>query len=47
MDFKRAMSQADIKCVVCCIDNEELRFLGAAWEEYERVAEKLGLEIIR
>jgi hypothetical protein len=47
MDFRRAMSQADVKCVVCCIDDEELRFLGAAWEEYERVAGKLGLEIIR
>lgn len=47
MDFKRAISQADIKCVVCCIDDNELRFLGAAWEEYERVAGKLGLEIIR
>lgn len=47
LDFRRAMSEADIKCVVCCIDDEELRFLGAAWEEYERVARKLGLEIIR
>jgi hypothetical protein len=47
MDFRRAMSQADVRCVVCCIDDDELRFLGAAWEEYERVAGKLGLEIIR
>jgi hypothetical protein len=47
MDFRRAMSQADVKCVVCCIDDEEMRFLGAAWEEYQKVALKLGLEIIR
>ena len=47
-DFEQAIAVADIKAVVCCIDDTELRFLGATWSEYSRVAEReLGLEIIR
>jgi hypothetical protein len=41
------MTHGDVKVVVCCIDDAELRFLGAAWEEYARVADELGLEVIR
>lgn len=47
LDLRRAIEQADIKAVVCCIDDEELKFLGAAWVEYEKVARKLDLEVIR
>ena len=47
LDFRRAMTHGDVKVVVCCIDDAELRFLGAAWEEYARVADELGLEVIR
>lgn len=47
LDLRRAMTQGDVKVVVCCLDDTELRFLGAAWEEYARVAKDLGLEVIR
>ena len=47
LDLKKAMGDGEVKAVVCCLDNAELQFLGAPWEEYERVARKLGIEVIR
>jgi len=47
LDFRRAMELSDIRVVVCCLDNEEMNFLGAPWPEYQRVAKDLGIEVIR
>ena len=36
-----------VRAVVCCLDDEELAFLGAPWAEYEAQADALGLAVIR
>ncbi|GAC97753.1 hypothetical protein PHSY_005340 [Pseudozyma hubeiensis SY62] len=36
-----------VRAVVCCLNDEELSFLGAPWEEYEREADRLGLDVYR
>lgn len=46
LDLRR-ICQIGVGAVVCCLDDEELRFLGAPWEEYEREADELGLDVIR
>lgn len=30
-----------------CLDDEELYYLGAPWEEYSRTADELGLDVLR
>lgn len=47
LDLQRAMEAEDVRAVVCCLDDEEMRFLGADFREYSRVAQELGLEVIR
>lgn len=34
-------------CIICCLDDEELEFLGAPWPEYWRIANELGLDVVR
>lgn len=46
MDLKR-MKDLGIRCVVCCLDDEELEFLGASWSEYSHAAEEVGLDVLR
>lgn len=36
-----------VGCIVCCLDDEELSFLGAPWAEYARVASSQGLDVVR
>ncbi|KAF8894923.1 protein-tyrosine phosphatase-like protein [Gymnopilus junonius] len=36
-----------VGCVVCCLDDSELEFLGAPWPEYECTAKKFGIDILR
>jgi protein-tyrosine phosphatase len=45
-DLKR-MKDLGVRCVVCCLDDEELEFLGASWSEYSRAAEEVGLDVLR
>ncbi|CBQ69883.1 conserved hypothetical protein [Sporisorium reilianum SRZ2] len=35
------------RAVVCCLNDEELSYLGAPWAEYEREADRLGLDVYR
>lgn len=30
-----------------CLDDEELEYLGAPWEEYAHTADTLGLDVLR
>lgn len=39
--------QLGVGAIVCCLDDEELSFLGAPWSQYEQEADKLGIEVIR
>jgi protein-tyrosine phosphatase len=41
------MKDLGVRCVVCCLDDEELEFLGACWSEYSRAAEEVGLDVLR
>lgn len=43
-----------VACLLCgcralasCLDDDELGFLGAPWEEYARAAGELGLDVLR
>lgn len=46
LDLHRIYS-IGVRAVVCCLNDEELSYLGAPWEEYEREADRLGLEVYR
>lgn len=46
MDLKR-MRDLGVRCVVCCLDDEELEFLGASWPDYARAADEVGLDVLR
>ncbi|EGO25203.1 hypothetical protein SERLADRAFT_348519, partial [Serpula lacrymans var. lacrymans S7.9] len=43
----RRMKDLGVRCVVCCLDDEELSFLGASWAEYYQKAHSLGLDVLR
>ncbi|KAF8197955.1 protein-tyrosine phosphatase-like protein [Pholiota molesta] len=43
----RRMKQLGVGCIVCCLDNEELEFLGAPWPEYEQCAKTIGIDVLR
>jgi len=46
-DLVRAIQAAEVRAIICCLDDEELDFLGSPWHEYDRVARELGLTIYR
>ncbi|KAL0580350.1 hypothetical protein V5O48_001687 [Marasmius crinis-equi] len=43
----RRMKETGVGCIVCCLDDGELEFLGAPWPEYERVTKMIGLDVLR
>ncbi|KAI3615277.1 hypothetical protein WG66_003611 [Moniliophthora roreri] len=43
----RRMKDQGIGCIVCCLDDSEMEFLGAPWPEYERVTKVIGLDVLR
>ncbi|KAJ3080810.1 hypothetical protein HDU99_007360, partial [Rhizoclosmatium hyalinum] len=45
-DFAR-LSSLNIKCVVCCLNDSELSFLGAPFQVYQAAAAKFGMQILR
>ncbi|KAJ3022646.1 UNVERIFIED_CONTAM: hypothetical protein HDU68_009009 [Siphonaria sp. JEL0065] len=45
-DFGR-LASLNIKCVVCCLNDSELAYLGAPFTKYEATAMKYGMQIIR
>ncbi|EIN11448.1 phosphotyrosine protein, partial [Punctularia strigosozonata HHB-11173 SS5] len=36
-----------VGCVVCLLDDAELAFLGAPWEEYAQAAREVGVDVVR
>ncbi|KAJ3724962.1 hypothetical protein DFJ43DRAFT_1090032 [Lentinula guzmanii] len=45
-DLQR-MKDLGVGCVVCCLDDTELEFLGAPWPEYQAATNKIGLDVLR
>ncbi|KAG1769322.1 phosphatases II, partial [Suillus occidentalis] len=43
----RRISQAGARCIVCCLDDEELEFLGIRWADYVSCAHRAGMDILR
>lgn len=41
------IKEMGVGCIVCCLDDLELRFLGAPWEEYKVKAAQVGVDVIR
>ncbi|CAA7259261.1 unnamed protein product [Cyclocybe aegerita] len=41
------MKQLGVSCIVCCLDDSELDFLGAPWPEYERCAKNNRIDVLR
>ncbi|KAG9287867.1 hypothetical protein G9A89_017462 [Geosiphon pyriformis] len=46
LDFQRLRTMG-VTTIVCCLNDEELRYLGAPWSEYNNLAQQLRLKIIR
>ncbi|KAF5373887.1 hypothetical protein D9758_000798 [Tetrapyrgos nigripes] len=45
-DLQR-MKELGVGCIVCCLDDTELGFLGVPWAEYERATNRLGIDVLR
>jgi len=43
----RRIKALGVGCIVCCLDDEELEFLGTPWPEYSQAAWEFGLDILR
>ncbi|KAG1742179.1 hypothetical protein EDB19DRAFT_1850616 [Suillus lakei] len=43
----RRISQVGARCIVCCLDDEELEFLGIRWSDYVSSAHRAGMDILR
>ncbi|KAJ7594693.1 protein-tyrosine phosphatase-like protein [Mycena floridula] len=43
----RRMKDLGVACIVCCLDDNELEFLGAPWPQYEATTKALGLSTLR
>ncbi|KAI0940672.1 hypothetical protein AcW1_003806 [Taiwanofungus camphoratus] len=41
------MKELGVACIVCCLDDDELQFLGVSWAEYLQLADELRLDILR
>ncbi|KAF5386052.1 hypothetical protein D9615_002426 [Tricholomella constricta] len=43
----RRMKDLGVGCIICCLDDSELEFLGAPWVEYEALARANGIDVLR
>ncbi|KAJ7350247.1 protein-tyrosine phosphatase-like protein, partial [Mycena albidolilacea] len=43
----RRMKDLGVGCIICCLDDAELEFLGAPWHLYERAAKSIGISVLR
>ncbi|KAG1745369.1 uncharacterized protein EDB91DRAFT_1345701 [Suillus paluster] len=43
----RRIREAGARCVVCCLDDEELEFLGIRWSDYVGSAHRAGMDVLR
>ncbi|KAJ7668402.1 protein-tyrosine phosphatase-like protein [Mycena polygramma] len=43
----RRMKDLGVGCIICCLDDAELEFLGAPWHLYERASKAVGISVLR
>ncbi|OAX34956.1 phosphatases II [Rhizopogon vinicolor AM-OR11-026] len=43
----RRIREVGARCVVCCLDDEELEFLGISWSDYVNSAHRTGMDVLR
>ncbi|KAG2153926.1 hypothetical protein DEU56DRAFT_771888 [Suillus clintonianus] len=43
----RRIAGVGARCIVCCLDDEELEFLGIRWSDYVSSAHRAGMDILR
>ncbi|KAH7908611.1 phosphatases II [Hygrophoropsis aurantiaca] len=46
LDLRR-IKDLGVRCIVCCLDDEELQFLGVSWPEYYQAAHRIDLDVLR
>ncbi|KAH7923949.1 phosphatases II [Leucogyrophana mollusca] len=46
LDLQR-IKDLGVRCVVCCLDDEELQFLGVSWPDYYQAAHRIDLDVLR
>ncbi|KAJ3306278.1 hypothetical protein HDV03_000200 [Kappamyces sp. JEL0829] len=46
LDLQR-IANSNISTIINCLDDEELAYLGAGWPDYEMLAQRLGLQVVR
>ena len=46
-DLLRMKETGGVGALICCLNDTELAFLGAPWEEYSIAARELGLDVMR
>ncbi|KZS98570.1 phosphatases II, partial [Sistotremastrum niveocremeum HHB9708] len=43
----RRIKDSNVGCIICCLDDDELEFLGAGWAEYAHAAKQVGIPVYR
>ncbi|KAK2467790.1 hypothetical protein APHAL10511_000085 [Amanita phalloides] len=46
IDMQR-IKDLGVGCIICCLDDEELSFIGIPWSAYQRSARDIGLDVSR
>lgn len=47
LDLQRARDEHNVRLVVCCLDDDELAYLGVPWSEYSAALDALGMDVVR
>ncbi|GAA5843189.1 hypothetical protein JCM9279_001888 [Rhodotorula babjevae] len=46
-DLRRARDDYNVRLVVCCLDDDELAYLGVPWHEYAAALDALEMDVVR
>ncbi|GAA5922197.1 hypothetical protein JCM3775_003527 [Rhodotorula graminis] len=46
-DLRRARDDYNVRLVVCCLDDDELAYLGVPWNEYGAALDALEMDVVR
>jgi len=46
-DLRRARDDYNVRLVVCCLDDDELTYLGVPWDEYAAALDALEMDVVR
>ena len=41
------MRELGVRCIICCLDDDELEYLGASWAQYAQSTKDLGIDVLR